>query len=117
MSEAHKANVNTPLGLCAFYDTIIQHGGGDDPDSLHAIVHLTEKAMGGKVNNNEHNWIKKFLEQRRHDLEHPHNKDTEKEWRDSVDRVDAMVNLINQNNWNMNPPMHIKTKNHDKVIH
>ncbi len=42
MQAADKANVKTVLGKCAFYDCIIQHGGGDDPDSLNAIIKRTE---------------------------------------------------------------------------
>lgn len=117
MSEAHKAGVRTPLGLCAFYDTIIQHGGGSDPDGLHAIVKQTESQMHGPVHNNEHEWVLKFLAQRKHVLQHPHNRETQKEWAQSVDRVDAMVTLAHQNNWDLHTPMHIKTKEHDKTIH
>lgn len=117
MAEAHRANVASVLGMCAIYDTIIQHGGGTDPDSLHAIVKRTEKAMGGPVRNNEHSWIRTFLQLRKQDLQHPHNKETEEEWKESVDRVDAMVGLIQANNWDMNPPMRIKTRHHDQTIH
>ncbi|KAH9419589.1 chitosanase-like [Dermatophagoides pteronyssinus] len=116
MHEANQANVQTPLGRCAFYDAIIQHGGGDDPDSLSAIIKLTKKTMNGVVNGNEKHWIMKFFEKRKYILQHAHNPDTRKEWAQSIDRVDAMIELANQNNWNLNVPMHIKTKDHDKTI-
>lgn len=119
MKAAQAAGVHTALGQCAFYDTIIQHGGGEDPDSLNAIVKKTKSEMGGHgvQGGNEHQWIEKFLAARKHDLQHPHNQETQKEWADSVDRVDAMTELIKHNNWDMHPPMHIKTKNHDATIH
>lgn len=118
MKEATAAGVKTALGMCAFYDTIIQHGGGDDPDSLSAIVKATKTAMGGKgvTGTDEHDWVTHFLAARRHDLTNPHNAETQKEWAGSVDRVDAMTALIKANNWDMTPPMHIKTVNHDLTI-
>ena len=118
MTLAKKEGVKTALGLCAFYDTIIQHGGGDDPDSLEAIVKRTRSEMGNQgIHNNEHEWITHFLNTRRHDLTNPHNHETQKEWSGSVDRVDAMLELIKAGNWDLHTPMHIKTKNHDETIH
>lgn len=117
MHHAQQTNVKSALGQCAFYDAIIQHGDGDDGDSIGALIKKTEQDMHGKVNNNEHQWIEKFLQVRRHDLTNPQNKETQEEWKGSVDRVDAMVDLIHKNNWNLQPPMHIKTVNHDKTIH
>ncbi len=78
MQEADKANVKSALGRCAFYDCIIQHGGGDDQDSLGAIVKRTEQTEGGPVKDDEKKWIREFLKTRRDDLTHPHNKETEK---------------------------------------
>lgn len=107
MKKANETGVATVLGRCAFYDTIIQHGGGVDSNSFGAIVTKTEKEMKGLVNNNEEEWVSKFLENRKKNLQNQGQ---------STDRVDAMITLANQTNWNMDPPMHIKTKHHDKVI-
>jgi chitosanase len=71
------------------YDSIIQHGDGDDPDGLPALLKRTEKAVGGtpKRGIDEKKWLESFLKIRRQDLENPHAKDTQKVWRESVDRV------------------------------
>lgn len=107
MKKANETGIATVLGRCAFYDTIIQHGGGVDTNSFGAIVKETETQMNGTVSNNEEEWVTKFLETRQKNLQKQGL---------STDRVDAMITLVNQTNWNMDPPMHIKTKHHDKVI-
>jgi chitosanase len=116
MQAETKANVKSALGRCAFYDCIIQHGGGDDPNSLSAIIKRTEQTEGGPVKDDEKKWIREFLKTRRADLTHPHNKETENGWKDSVDRVDAMVKLLDEGNIGMHGPIHEKTPNHSATI-
>jgi Glycosyl hydrolase family 46 len=62
------------------YDSIIQHGDGDDPDGLPALLKRTEKAAGGtpKKGIDEKKWLDVFLKIRREDLENPHAKETQK---------------------------------------
>lgn len=66
---------------CLYYDTLIQHGGGDDPDSFHFI---RAKAGGD---------LQKFLQIRKKILQHAADPDTRKVWRESVDRVDELAKL------------------------
>ncbi|XP_054163235.1 chitosanase-like [Oppia nitens] len=113
IKHAQTAGVKSQLGMCAFYDCIIQHGDGDDQDSINAII---KKTHGGHVSGDEKSWLKDFLKNRRADLMDPHDKDTRDEWRQSVDRVDAMVKLLDAGNMDFKGPMHIKTPNHDATI-
>ena len=110
--------MKTALSACALYHTIIQHGHGDDPDGLPALIKKTNSNVGGTVKSgvDEKKWLREFLKVRRNDLQHPHNKETEKEWKESVDRVDAMVKILDQNNMDLHPPIHIKTPNHVATI-
>ncbi|KPM03967.1 hypothetical protein QR98_0024060 [Sarcoptes scabiei] len=116
MKEALRIGLTTALGKCAFYDTIIQHGGGIDPDSFGAIVKKTEKVMNDKMDPNEYDWLLRFLMERKKTLQNPHNKATASHWRDSVDRVNAMIGLLNQTNWFLTTPIHIKTRYHNLII-
>jgi len=105
------------LTLCALYDTIIQHGEGDDPDSIGALVKKTNKNVGTiKSGTDEEEWLREFLKVRRADLKDPHNKDTKDEWAQSVDRVDAMVEILDDGNMDLDGPIHVKTPNHEATI-
>ena len=85
-----------PISLMCLYDCCIQHGNGDDPDGLNAIIKSTYNAMGGypKDGKNEIDWIIKFNEIRKSVLLNPTNTDTKDEWSMSVGRVVALQKLI-----------------------
>jgi chitosanase len=86
---------------------------GDDPDSIGAIIKRKE---GGPVDGNEEEWIRQFLKIRRDDLVYPDEESTQDEWSQSVDRVDAMVKLLDDVNLDMNGPIRVKTPNHSTTI-
>ncbi|CAG2119037.1 unnamed protein product, partial [Medioppia subpectinata] len=111
MALAKKYGVKTPLAECALYDCIIQHGDGDDGDSINAILKKT-----GHVSGDEKEWLKKFLKNRRADLWDPEDPDTRDEWRQSVDRVDAMTTILKDDNMDLDGPIKIHTPNHDATI-
>jgi chitosanase len=71
-----------PFAYLLYYDTIIQHGGGDDPDSFGSI---RKKANGD---------LATFLRVRRKVLSHATDPDTREEWRESVDRIDELEKLF-----------------------
>ena len=66
---------------CLYYDTLIQHGGGSDPDSFYSI----RKKAGGDV--------QKFLQIRKKVLQNATDPETRKVWRESVYRVDELKKL------------------------
>ncbi|KAH7637351.1 hypothetical protein HUG17_7557 [Dermatophagoides farinae] len=119
MVGAIKMNITTTLGKCSFYDTIIQHGGGNDRDSFGAIMNRTKLAMNGTVTNpiDESKWIRKFLEIRKNVLLKPTNIAYGPSWSQTTDRVDFLLKLVRQNNWNMNTPIRVKTRHHDQIIY
>jgi len=95
--------LKTALGFLVIYDTIIQHGNGGDEDSLPSLLKRTH------VNSsNEEAFIRAFLEVRRADLMNPADSDTANEWRDSVDRVDALKRLVDTGNWDLSSPLRLE---------
>jgi chitosanase len=85
-----------PVSLLCIYDCCIQHGDGDDPDGLHAIINLTNSYFGGSpfTGVDEITWILKFNEIRTSVLLNPTNTATQQEWSESIGRVEALNKLI-----------------------
>ena len=94
---ASDAKIITPVGLAIIYDTLLQHGGGTDPDSLGAIYKRTVAKTGWPNTGTELDFLRAFLDMRRADLMNPKNAETRDVWRQSVTRIDALVGLLNSN--------------------
>ncbi|KIN28925.1 chitosanase [Bacillus subtilis] len=47
MKRSDNAGLKTALARAVMYDTVIQHGDGDDPDSFYALIKRTNKKAGG----------------------------------------------------------------------
>jgi chitosanase len=97
MKAARAAGIRSPIGRLVFYDTLIQNGGGDDPDSFSAIFAGALKRVSESGSAQESDLIRAFLEIRKEVLLDPHESDTRHEWRQSVSRVDALLNLLDTN--------------------
>ncbi|OYW53274.1 MAG: hypothetical protein B7Y80_08175 [Hyphomicrobium sp. 32-62-53] len=99
LAAAVDAGVTSPVGVLIFYDTILQHGGGDDPDSFGAILTRSQAGdgLGGAAPRDEADLLARFLAVRRAVLLSPHNPETAEVWRRSVTRVDALETLLARN--------------------
>ena len=88
-----------PLSKAAVYEAGIQHGYGDNFDTVNKIAERASAQVGGSPakGSDEKAWLKAFLEQRKQDLLHPANSTTAAEWAESVDRADAMLRLFEAN--------------------
>ena len=97
------------LGLAVLYDTVIQHGDGDNPDGLPAILTRTAAQVGGTpaTGVDEHVWLDAFLHVRRATLEHAHNPATRKAWAESVARVDVLLQIASTGNYDLHGPIDI----------
>lgn len=106
---ADAAGLKTALARAVLYDTIIQHGEGDDPDGLPALLQRTQKKVHGtpKTGIDEKIWLQAFLKIRRNNLLHPANPDTQEEWAQSVDRCDAFSAIATAGNYDLHGPIHI----------
>jgi chitosanase len=107
VDHSESLGISYPLSLLNLYDAIIQHGDRDDPDGLPAIIDRTAAIVGGTPADgyDELIWISTLMEDRRSTLLTPHNVDTQEEWSESVGRVDALREIYDNGNYNLNPPI------------
>jgi hypothetical protein len=103
--------MHSPLGLAALYDAIIQHGDGDDPDGLPALIARTTQQMGGTpaTGVDEHQWVVALLQVRRADLAHSFDPATRAAWAESVGRVDVFSQIVASGNWNLAGPIEVQS--------
>lgn len=101
VEHARDIGANYPLTLLCLYDACIQHGDGDDPDGLQAMIdRATKKARGTPAEGvSEAKWLHEFNQVREHTLKHPSNEDTKDEWKESVGRVHALEDLRKDGNF------------------
>jgi chitosanase len=102
-----KLNIRTPLGLLFLYDTIIQHGEGDDPDGLPALIQRTTERAGGtpKSGIKEEDWLDLFLKERRETLAHAQDEASREAWAESIGRCDALGRLAREGNYDLHGPI------------
>jgi len=93
-----------PLTLLCLYDACIQHGDGDDPDGLSAMIDRTNKKCGGspKDGTKEYKWLYHFNKIREKTLKDPDNEETQDEWKESIGRVKALEELRKNKNFLFN---------------
>jgi chitosanase len=121
--------LNSTMAIAFLYDAIVQHGDGDDDDSVGALLERAIEEMGGsisgkdkdgndcdKIDNPEIEFLDAFLVERKKCLQNPSNEDTKDEWADSVDRVNALKNLLDTENLNLTGTIHIKSDDWDTQI-
>jgi chitosanase len=97
MLAAHEAGVRTPVGKLIFYDTLLQHGGGDDPDSFNAIFARAQRSMAAVKDQPEAGFLHAFLKIRKSVLLHPAEHSTRSVWRESAPRIDALARILDTN--------------------
>ncbi|MBF0543575.1 MAG: chitosanase [Candidatus Riflebacteria bacterium] len=109
MKVAADIGAQLPLTKVALYEASIQHGMGQDEDSLGAIVKRATARSGGTPSTgvDEKVWLKNFFEERKADLMNPSDKKTAKEWGESVGRADAMLSIYDSGNFNLDQPITI----------
>jgi chitosanase len=109
MRAATAANVHSPVGLLVFYDTFLQHGSGDDPDSFSAIYADAIARVRRSPSQGEADLIRTFLMIRKEVLLDPSEADTRRVWRQSASRVDALLNLL-ATNPDLTPPVTVTSQ-------
>lgn len=109
MEASDQVGLKTALARACVYDTIIQHGGGEDPDGLPAILAKTEQSVGGtpKTGVDEKVWLKAFLKIRRHVLENASDPATREAWAQSTYRVKVLEFIEASGNYDLHGPIPI----------
>ncbi|MFN8394688.1 MAG: chitosanase [Bacteroidia bacterium] len=106
---ALELELHMPLSLLNLYDACIQHGDGDDPDGLGAMIERTNKKSGGSPadGRDEKRWLDNFMKVRRATLRNPDDESTQEAWRESVYRVDALRGLFDDEQYYLTSPLHL----------
>jgi chitosanase len=109
LESARRLGIRTPLGVAVLYDTAVQHGTAEDPDGLPALIERATRETKGEPATGvaEQTWLEAFLDARAETLRHAHNPDTRAVWAESVDRADALRDLVNTDRHQLEPPLKI----------
>lgn len=104
---AQKLGLRLPLSRAAIYEAGIQHGYGENYDSITQIVARTNQAVGGTPRDgvDEVTWLRKFIDMREQDLRAPENKDYAVIFLDAVDRARAIRKILDEDNVDLSRPI------------
>jgi chitosanase len=118
LAAARSVGLRTSLGVAILYDTAVQHGTADDPDGLGALLASTREKSGGNPGDGvaEKTWLLAFLDVRADDLRDPHDADSRDVWAASVDRVDALRGLVDDDRPDLTPPVKITVDGDDYTL-
>lgn len=105
MEAADALGLRTALARAQLYDTAIQHGAGDDPDGLAAIIARTRSAVGDPEAIGDEAWLDAYFDERIDTLRNPANAETAAAWRESTDRVECMRRIAADDNFELEGPM------------
>lgn len=109
MARAKSAGVATPIGQLIILDTAVQHGIGNDPDGLPAIIDETIRHNGKAGKSvSEVVWLEKFLASRRQHLTNASNVATRQAWKESAPRIDALKMILDAGNYGLETPLRWK---------
>jgi chitosanase len=107
-----------PLSLGAIYDAEIQHGGGNDPDGVPAMLRRAAKRARGTPRRgvSEKRFLRAFIRVRRATLAHAHDPDTRAAWAQTVGRADAWSYLLRTGQWRLASPVKVRTRDYQLTI-
>lgn len=110
MSKADGLGIKSALTRAFMYDTIIQHGGGDDPDGLDALVDRTSAKVKGNPSQGiaENVWLGAMLDERQKTLLDASDPETREAWAASAYRVNVYRQLLNEGNTTLTLPIRVK---------
>jgi chitosanase len=95
LAEAERLGITRPLDVAILYDSLIQHGTGDDPDGFGAIVARVNERVGRPASADRHAWLSKFLDVRASVLAHPSDTQHVVAWPQTVERTNVLTALLN----------------------
>jgi chitosanase len=109
MQAADDLGLETALARAELYDASLQHGAGDDPDGLDAMIQRTNDRVGVPGQAGEAEWLDAFFDVRIETLNEPANEATAEEWRESTDRVECMRRIAATGNYDLDGPIEFTT--------
>ena len=105
MEAADDLGLETALARAELFDAAVQHGAGDDPDGLDALIDRATANGGAPTEIGEREWLDALFDVRIDDLLHPANEETAGEWSESIDRVECMRRLAATGNVDLAGPI------------
>ena len=105
MEAADDLGLETALARAELFDTSLQHGPGDDPDGLYALIERTNETIGTPAEAGETAWLDAFFDVRIDDLTNPADADTAEDWRQSTDRVECVRRIAASGNYDLAGPL------------
>jgi chitosanase len=105
MDISDAEGVKLPLTRAEIYDAAIQHGVGEDPDGMPALVRRTTAKVGKPDKAGETVWLNAFLDVRSADLGNPANSANAAAWRDTIDRVESIRRIARTGNTGLDKPI------------
>lgn len=104
---AQVLGLKLPLSRAAIYEAGIQHGYGENYDSITQIVARTNQAIGGTPRDgvDEVAWLRKFIDMREQDLRAPENREYAAIFLDAVDRARAIRKILDDGNFDLSRPI------------
>jgi chitosanase len=114
-----RLSLHRPLSLAAIYDAEIQHGDGEDPDGVPAMLKRAAKRAHGtprSMHVPETRFLKAFIHVRRATLAHAHDPSTRAAWAETVERADVWRQLVDTGQWKLASPIRVDTPNYHFTI-
>ncbi|GAC1324099.1 MAG: chitosanase [Thermoleophilaceae bacterium] len=110
--------LRTPLSLAAFYDAMVQHGDGDDPDGVPALVRRATRRAGGtpRTGVGEGRYLLAFLRVRRDDLAHAHDPASRRGFASSISRISVWRYLVATRQWRLAAPLRVRTSDYSLTL-
>ena len=95
------------ISYAAIYEAGIQHGYGDNYDSITKIIERATKKVGAtpKEGIAELTWLRAFLAAREDDLRYPENLENAPTFLHAVDRVRAIQTILRDGNYDLAKPI------------
>lgn len=118
LAYAKQLGITYPLSIGFVYDTIIQHGDGDDPDGLSALIDRTNSMAGGSPAKgvSEERWLAIFIQERKKTLNFAYDEETREVWAESTGRCDVFTELLQKRNFYLQGPVEANTEEYEIFI-
>lgn len=105
---ADTLGIRTALGLAVIYDSLLQHGTGNDPDGLPALIDRTDQQAGGRPGTvPERQWLQTFLHIRGNVLANPAQPEHADSWPYQLGRIDTLTTLLTAGDDDLRPTLQI----------
>lgn len=118
LNAATRLGLQNAVSVGFFYDTLVQHGDGMDPDGFRALVERTRTQVGGLPRDglDEKAWLLAFMNVRHRDLEQSFDAATREVWSKSAWRVDVYRDILASGNADLKGPLTITVNPHEIFV-